>query len=300
MNKRLLGFLYATVAAALNGTIGIFSTLLLHSRLNSNDVAFLKTLIAALILGIFLCKTSYKKQRESIINNYPAGRKFFWLKVAVCAFLGIFISFYFETSAYNYGNASDVVIVLMASAAVSSLLFGFFLLRERLSFSALSGAALAIAGVFVTAWIGGNNHLLLFNSAVAGATYGLFSVLVKKFKFAGGLFLTHLLLIFGAMYLFIPFVSTFHTIALTPPILAGLVCLAVFPTILGFYCTIKSLQYIAPSKVQVTELSEPIFSMLFAWCFLSQIPTPQFFIGSVFIIVGILLMNGFIGQRQIQ
>lgn len=99
---------------------------------------------------------------------------------------------------------------------------------------------------------------MLINASIAGTGYGLFSVLVKKFKLNGGLFLTKYLLLFGSVYLAVPFLINLHSINFNSDIVLGLIGLAVLPTILGFFCTTKALSYMSAAKVQVTELSEPI------------------------------------------
>ena len=106
---------------------------------------------------------------------------------------------------------------------------------------------------------------MLINASIAGTGYGLFSVLVKKFKLNGGLFLTKYLLLFGSVYLAVPFLVNLHSINFNSDIILGLIGLAVLPTILGFFCTTKALSYMSAAKVQVTELSEPIFAALMAW-----------------------------------
>ena len=45
--------------------------------------------------------------------------------------------FFFETTAYQYGNAANVVVVLMASAAVSALILDSILLDERIYISSV-------------------------------------------------------------------------------------------------------------------------------------------------------------------
>lgn len=70
-----------------------------------------------------------------------------------------------------------------------------------------------------------------------------------------------------------------------------LLALALLPTLLGFYCTTKALHYMSASKVQVTELSEPIFATVLAWLFLQEIPTSSFAVGTIFILIGLLLIN---------
>lgn len=103
---------------------------------------------------------------------------------------------------------------------------------------------------------------MLINASIAGTGYGLFSVLVKKFKLNGGLFLTKYLLLFGSVYLAVPFLVNLHSITFNSDIILGLIGLAVLPTILGFFCTTKALSYMSAAKVQVTELSEPILQRL--------------------------------------
>lgn len=88
--------------------------------------------------------------------------------------------FFFETTAYQYGFASNVVVVLMASASVSALLFGKILLNEKLTISAILGTLLAIIGIFAISWSGGSNLNMLLNAIIAGSGYGVFSVLVKN------------------------------------------------------------------------------------------------------------------------
>nr|WP_231388739.1 DMT family transporter [Neisseria meningitidis] len=64
------------------------------------------------------------------------------------------------------------------------------------------------------------------------------------------------------------------------------------PTILGFYCTTKALDYLSAAKVQVTELAEPLFAAVLAWLFLNEIPEGRFFVGAILIIAGIVSING--------
>lgn len=98
-------------------------------------------------------------------------------------------------------------------------------------------------------------------------------------------------MLFGSIYLFFPYLLNIHTIDWNFIIVVNILALAILPTILGFYCTTKALNYLTAAKVQVTELSEPIFAVIMAWIFLSELPSYQFFIGAVFIIIGIILIN---------
>lgn len=294
MSKIMMGILLALSAAALNASIGIFSKILLQNGLNPQDIAFFKTVSAFLILSLILSGKPFNEQKKAIfnVNSFEnIGWTSILFKVAICAFLGIFVLFFFETTAYQYGFASNVVVVLMASASVSALIFGKILLNEQLTISAILGTLLAIIGIFAISWSGGSNFNMLLNAILAGSGYGIFSVLVKKFSLNGGIYLTRLFMLFGSIYLFFPYLLNIHTIDWNFIIVVNILALAILPTILGFYCTTKALNYLTAAKVQVTELSEPIFAVIMAWIFLSELPSYQFFIGAMFIVLGIILIN---------
>lgn len=290
MSNLWLGIIFALTAACLNSTIGIISKTLMYSGLNANEVAFYKTLMAVILLSILIVKVPLKQQLAYIQTN-PHQHKTILLQIAICAFLGIFTLFLFETAAYKYGSAANVVVILMASSAIFALIFGALILHERINCWSLAGTLLSVTGIFIISWTGNCSALLIAYAMTAGLGYGLFSVCIKKFQLRGGIFLTWFLLLFGLIYLSIPFGYTFHLTPIHVNSITGIIGLAVLPTILGFFCTTKALGYLNAAKVQVTELSEPIFSMLLAWFFLNEQPTKEFGIGAFFIIVGIALIN---------
>lgn len=288
-----LGVSFALAAAALNATIGIFSVLLINTGLKSNDIAFLKTIIAFVLLSALLSKTPKRMQYQHLITTEFVGssnKRVMWT-VAICAFLGIFTLFVFETKAYEYGNPANVVVVLMAAATISASLFSALLLKEKLLLSTILGILLAVTGIFVISWTSSVNLNLIFFASLAGSGYGLFSVLMQRFGLQGGIYLTKYLLLFGSVFLFIPFIVTFEPINIGYPSVLGLLGLAIFPTILGFYCTTSALKYLPAAKVQVIELSEPLFAMFFVWLILHEVATMRFWLGAALVIVGILTIT---------
>ena len=219
-----------------------------------------------------------------------SNKRVMWT-VAICAFLGIFTLFVFETKAYEYGNPANVVVVLMAAATISATLFSALLLKEKLLLSTILGILLAVTGIFVISWTSSVNLNLIFFASLAGSGYGLFSVLMQRFGLQGGIYLTKYLLLFGSVFLFIPFIVTFEPINIGYPSVLGLLGLAIFPTILGFYCTTSALKYLPAAKVQVIELSEPLFAMFFVWLILHEVATMRFWLGAALVIVGILTIT---------
>ena len=307
LNSNLLGFSFALAAAALNATIGIFSVLLMNTGLKSNDIAFLKTSIAFVLLSALLSKKSLHFQyqqlqyqqlqyqqlisKDFVSSSNKSSHMRVLGAVAICAFLGIFTLFMFETKAYAYGNPANVVVILMASATISATLFGALLLKEKVFINTIVGVLLAIAGIFVISWTSSVDLTLVLFATLAGSGYGLFSVLMQRFGLQGGIYLTKYLLLFGSLFLFIPFMITFEPVDISYHSILGLLGLAIFPTILGFYCTTSALKYLPASKVQVIELSEPLFAMFFVWLILHEDVTIRFWLGAGLVILGIVTMT---------
>lgn len=68
MNNLIIGTLFALCAAALNASIGVISKLLMHSGLNPQDIAFLKTIIAFSFLSVFYLKSLLAKRLHTLVT----------------------------------------------------------------------------------------------------------------------------------------------------------------------------------------------------------------------------------------
>ncbi|WP_339451502.1 DMT family transporter [Pseudomonas sp. EA_5y_Pfl2_R50] len=280
----LYGALFALSAAALNATIGTFSKVLMQHGLSPGTIAFSKTMIGALILVLLMPFLKMTSPRSK------------WYQVAICAFFGIFAMYMFETQAYAHDSAANVVVALMASACITTIVLGYFFLGEKINAATVIGALLAIAGLSVILGVkfnSGFNATGTILAICAGTGYGLFSIFMKKTGLQGGLILTRQLLIYGSVFLFVPVaIEQPAPFDLSYIVIGCLLGLAILPTILGFYCTTKAIQYLTPSKVQILELSEPVFAALMALVFLRELPGLSTWIGGTIIILGISIANG--------
>ncbi|PTR19820.1 MULTISPECIES: DMT family transporter [unclassified Pseudomonas] len=277
------GVMFALSAAALNATIGVLSKVLMSNGFTASSVAVIKTLLGCLLLSILLL---FLKRPASTAK---------WTQAAICAFLGIFVLFHFETSAYRHYAAAGVVVVLMASASISSIILGRIFLKDAITANATVGAALAIAGIAVIFGADLQQGFTLQGAALAsmaGCGYGAFSVAMKRMGVSGGLHLTRQLLFFGSLYLLMPAAADGFVIGeLSPLAIAALLALAALPTILGFFCTTKAIEYLKPSQVQALELTEPLFAALLAFVALHEVPRESLYAGAALIIVGLCFSN---------
>ena len=283
-NTYLFGIILALSAAILNGTVGIFSKGLFQSNLTPAGVSFYKCLIAFIFISIFAL---FNNNLRTNIISLKSKIKYLWL----CSFLGIFVLYFFETMAYKYESVSFVVFILLGSSVLSTFIFSSILLKETKRRYQYVGLILLFIGLLIMHFSKGSLHgasLGTVFAATAGVGYGLFLVLTKKFTLDGNLALIWYFMLFGIAYLLIPF----YREGLVLPNLnsmPSLIGLSILPTIGGFYCTTKALNYLEANKVQFFELTEPVFATIFAFIVFNEIIQGLEWLGACLILVAILI-----------
>ncbi|MBN9413123.1 MAG: EamA family transporter [Candidatus Paracaedimonas acanthamoebae] len=274
--------IFSFIAAACSASVGIFSKGAFNSGLEPMHVAFYKTLLAFIIVSIFvLLSSNFRNDVLSMAKNA--------MRISLCAFFGIFILYNFETLAYAYEYISTVTFILLSTCTITTIIFSCTLLSEKIGMCNVFSSAFCLIGL----WLLFNNpNISLANmggilATIAGIGYGLFLVLTKKYAISCSIF-AYLwwLLGFGTLFLAFPFLLNNPSI----PSLRSLIFispLSVFPTILGFYCTTKALTYTKVSKIQIYELAEPIFASLFAFIIFGEHPSMTTIAGGIFILFAI-------------
>lgn len=274
--------IYAILAAICNASIGILSKGAFHIGLSPQSVAFYKCLIAFIILSP--CVLAYKKN-----YNHIPKKLSHWLKIAVCAFFGIFILYFFETAAYAQSTISTVVFILLGSSAVTTIILSKFLNKEEIGPFQMLGFLLAISGVFCMFREESAHFISMgsFLAIVAGIGYGLFLSLSKKLTFdTSSIAFLWIFIGFGTLFLSIP-VMLYHHAFPTITEFKYLIPLSIIPTIGGYYCTSKALHFGTSSKVQLFELTEPLFASVFGYVFLREWMSDIQLVGALLILVAI-------------
>ncbi len=300
MNKESKSFavLLALLAAFFNGMVGVFSVNLFASGLPPQSVAFFKCLIAFSIVGLILIFTN--KVMDVIIYL-----KTKWYYVAVCSFFGFFVLYHFETAAYESVNVAVVVFCLFGSATITTFFVEVLIEKRFFNVSESVSITLALFGlyfIFIDNEVGFDNSEGLSFALLSGLGYGLFIVLSKKLKIGSGLITVFSLLLFAVAYLFFPFALSGYTLPSSDNLL-DLSLLALLPTIGGFWCTTKALTILKSQSVQLIELTEPIFAIVFGLIFLGQLTTNFQIIGGLFIMLSIVsyeFLPLYINKRKIR
>ncbi|EBB0366642.1 DMT family transporter [Salmonella enterica] len=139
----------------------------------------------------------------------------------------------------------------------------------------------------------------LVSAIIAGFGYGSFLFLSRKLRFGAGIPQMLILLFFGSVCLLIPFEKNVYIHSLSMWIVTLLILLAILPTIGGFWCTTKALTLTSSQSVQLIELSEPIFTLVFSLLFLGQQPTLVQIAGGGLIFVSIFIHEFNIIERLV-
>jgi drug/metabolite transporter (DMT)-like permease len=283
MNKlNIYGIIFAVMAAFLNGSVGVLSLFIFEQGYSPYLVAFYKCVFASFLLLLLIVISGKIKDLFAVFNNFFA--------IAFCAFLGFFMLFFFETIAYSKINVANVVFILFSSSVITTFFASAIIEKRYFNKLEIASLLLALIGLFLFS----NFWKLTFDlgliyASLAGIGYGLFMIYSPKLKIKPKLEYLTALMLFASIYLSIPFIYQ-HGFILPPlesiPFIA---LLAILPTIGGFFCTIKALNYITSKRVIVIEISELIFASMLAFIFFSQKLSFFEVLGGIFIILSILL-----------
>ena len=281
MNK---GFYYALGAACLNASVGVLSLASFANGLKTTHVAFYKCCAALFVLScMVLANKQHRRDVIRLISHYQA--------LAMMAFFGFFVLYFFESKAYDYHSVATVVFVLLGSSTITTFLLSYCLRLSTISRLNVVSMVCALLGLLCfTAQFSLTLDLGLVFTVLAGAGYGTFLVLNNRFNLPiTGIPLLWWLTLFGTLYLVLPFVLNqpqWPGVSAWPSLLV----LGVAPTIGGFYCTTKALFYANPLDVQLFELAEPMIATGLAFVFFQQaLPSTYEIGGALFIFTAITL-----------
>ena len=287
-----IGYISAILAAMCSGTIGIFSMKAIHAGLPALSIAFYRCLFALIIITTWLILSGQFKQWLIYLKS-------FYLKIAVCAFLGLFILYTFETNAYRYSSVPVVVFLLLGSATLTTFILSAILHKKRLQVYEIFSCLLAILGLSLVFGVH-DMHTVKINligtvlALIAGVGYGAFLAFGHALKIGSGLIVVNSLALFGVVYLFPGFM---YSGFILPSIssLPFLLALVIIPTICGFWLTTKALTLIKSSTVQLIELSEPLFAIILSYLVLNQRLSFVQFGGGMFIVAAVFI--NYLGQN---
>ncbi|MCP4473393.1 MAG: DMT family transporter [Gammaproteobacteria bacterium] len=277
--------LFAISAALCNASVGVLSVGLFSEGLSPIEVAFYKCLIAFICLSLpLLFSVTLRRAVRQLRSEL--------LLIALMALSGIFVLYFFETTAYHHSHIPAVVFTLLGSATVTTFIGSKLLLRTSLHRLQLIGFLSALIGLFLLYYGSGDKSQLNYGillAVIAGIGYGLFFILGKMgTKPLVGIAMLWWLLALGTLFLgvLMPFV---HPHLLSAHSLFTMTLLALLPTIGGFYFTTRALTLTSATEVQILGLLEPVFASLLALLLYHQWLSHLAMVGAFYIMLSIYL-----------
>lgn len=280
-----MGNLFAFIATMLNATIGILSRFSFNAEFDHISLAFFRCFLAFVFISIYFIL------KKGGINEIKTCHKYKG-KIALTSFFGIFVLYYFEMWALKITTIPVVSFLLYASGIVG-IIIGVLWLKESLSIYKIMTIVFIFSGIFLIFYniIDGNlNFLGGILAIIAGSGYSMFLVFTRKFKIPGILSSLWWLFGFGSIYLLIPLIINGISIPefkLYPYIIS----LAIVPTIGGFYFTNKALDLTEATKVQLIQMSEPIFASVFAFAIFHEALSRIGYLGGILVLLGLIILQ---------
>lgn len=197
---------------------------------------------------------------------------------------------------------SAVTALLIATSPFATLILSHFMTGDdRFSVNRLIGLVVGFSGVVVLFGhgiiISGNNALGMLAIILASVCYSISSLLIRKLAHlrsmvivAGSLLISGTMLLPVLLWQFPPWQQQASSSSI-----AALVFLAIFPTATAYVLRAQIVRINGAVFMSNAGYLIPLFATLWAWLFLSEIPSPVMWVAMLLIFIGI-----FIGQRTTQ
>lgn len=282
-----VGVACAIAAAMINSSIGILNELSFSTGVKYQDVAFYKTLIAFIILSVFLIISPQFRNQVIFLKKRLKA-------LLVLSFFGVFCLYFFETWAFARSNIPLTAFMIYAPGVITVILSVVFLNEKATGKLFISLLMVFLGCYFLVA----GNVVPIYNEGIlcafiGGLGYGLFIFLSKIFKIEYAFAALWWLFLFGSIYLLIPYLylNDYKVVAIPLSSTPYLILLAALPTILGFLLTMFAVRHAPASYVQILETSDPLFASLGAYIIFSQVLTSISLFGSALILIGLIVLS---------
>jgi drug/metabolite transporter (DMT)-like permease len=259
--------------------------------LNAGHLTLLRHLVASLCFIPFLMVT-----KSRVFPN--------WRDVPFFFLIG-FLGYSVYHTALNYGElnvSAGTASLIIATAPAFTAIVAYFLLKDRLPVLGWAGILLSFAGVVLI--VLGDNPELGFN---VYALLVLLSALVTAFyaTLQRPLFKTYKPIEVTAfatwagtipMLIFLPGFVEDVSSATSSSVWAG-IYMGIFPSAIAYTLFAYAISKLPVTTVASFLYSVPVFSLLFSWLLLGEVPTWLTLVGGLIAIAGIIVVNC---SRQVQ
>ena len=205
---------------------------------------------------------------------------------------GFFMAGHWITYFYalKLSNVALGVLSLYTFPVITALLEPFFI-KSKLSYVQVFLTLLILVGVYVLV-----PEFDLENDNFKGVLVGVFSALLYALRtlllkrhvnqYNGTVIMFHQM--FVVSVLLIPFLF-FMDLSLIPSQMPYLIILAVLTTAIGHTLFVKSLRFFEVSTASIISSLQPIFGIILAFVFLSEVPASNVYVGGAIILFSVVV-----------
>jgi drug/metabolite transporter (DMT)-like permease len=284
----LKGYLFAAGAAVLWGLSGVVTKFLLRQQMRPDELLIFRTLLAALILIVWL---GFKSPQLLKVRR---GDFFFLMLLGVIGLAANQGFYYLSLTMVSVGYS----LLLQYLAPVHLMIYGVASKTERMTGGKLIAAFTAICGcaLMVLGQQGG-----IARVSVAGTLCAVGSGLCFAFYTAYGkhalnrydsrTMLAYAFLFASAIWLMVRPPWKIDWASFDISMWLFFFYLAAVATVLPFALYSASLRYLEASRTSLTSMLEPVVAAVVAWTWLGESMEPMQIVGGAAVIAGILLLQ---------
>ena len=286
MKNTWIGSLYLIIASSIWGGMYVVVKTVV-SVIPPLELVWMRYLVALLTLGIigFLTKQNWRVHRQHM------------RLILAIAVIGYVISIVTQETGTMLSTA-QMGAIITATTPAFMVLFASLILKEKFTFRKSVSVGLATLGVVIIVGVDTldfSNMLGGISLTAAALTWALMSVLVKKIPAD---YSQTVVTAYSALIAFVvltPFVIPrlpaidWNAFA-EPKIWGGILYLGIISTSLAFLLWNRGLQMLNASSGGIFFFFQPLVGAVLGWLLLGETLSPTFWIGAVFIFLGVLLV----------
>lgn len=286
MKHTLLGSLFLVLASSIWGGMYVVVKILVEviPPVELVWMRYVIALVALVILG-FVTK-----------QNWSIRKKHFRIIVAI-ALVGYVVSIIAQETGTMLSTA-QMGAIITATTPAFMVLFASVILKERLTFKKAMSVSLATLGVIIIVGVDNLNvssTLGGISLVIAALTWALMSVLIKCLpsdysQIVVTTYATLLAVVVLTPYVIPRLLQLDVAQLMNPTIWGGLIYLGVISTSLAFLLWNRGLQMLNASSGGVFFFFQPVVGALLGWLILGETINITFWLGSLLIIIGVLLV----------
>ncbi len=286
MKNTLIGSLFLILASSIWGGMYVVVKVVV-AVIPPLELVWMRYLIALVALVIIGLVTK---------QNWRIQRRHFGIIIAI-SIIGYVISIVTQETGTMLSTAQMGAIITSTTPAFM-VLFASLILKERLTLKKAISVSLATIGVITIVGIDDINMSSMLGGislTIAALTWALMSVLIKRVPSDYSQIVVTTYATFIAFIVLTPFViSRLPQIdpndLMDPTIWGGLLYLGIISTSIAFLLWNRGLQMLNASSGGIFFFFQPVVGTLLGWAILGETISITFWIGSVLILLGVLIV----------